>query len=777
MQNIELSSWFENIIGSYERSRPYLNADQAFSVLIENKRKWIDRLRVPEFPVAFLGAFSSGKSTIINAILERNVLPESTGACTAVPTIVRQGDGEHACVHFLDETARRRLRDLYIEEICKELRKNHEEILTLDNKDIISLLEKEINTFRHNTGSFLKDEYFHNLKQVVDKWGRHVSQIEKIKISNISDYVTEDYDDILLVDKVEVFCDVKIPEGIVLVDLPGLGVVNPRHREITKSYIENEAKAFIVVSAVFDLLEGPELELLSEIYQSRKRVLNRAFWVINRWDTGTSQQKDEEEQNFYNTIIQYNFDINPSRLFKVSALNYLISILIKSGHDYSTIKNAESLARYINKDLPYFEQVDDIIQSNEELRDFAKFKNQLFEYLNNSARAEFLREGRTEYEELRQRLAEILDSVYKNIENGRPINAVLRDRELISRIDDSIEELNAIVADKIMELRVDKIDYIELWADQDVKSLENQVTTFFKDLDRKEFKNELRKGIDLDKIFSRVPRILEEKLSISEKLRHQLQRLAEANVVNIYSMDLFRKLEDTGFLPNDIRMLLFDMLSSRDMSSRIKGLCDVLLYDYSQKVDELGIDILNLNVTKNTISNIMSSKERSSTVEDIKGFIRTHTPLAIKIARSSSLLSGSLGLGPLLSLDEEDMRNLHSKMLQELSEDEQEDNSSEQPLAFDEKIEFILNKYQQELINFLNQLQVKINLLIQRCIKNYYEELELSIKHLLKDEKVKIADVVADQLDLEEFNETIKQEQEKYESLSELFSLINKTSM
>ncbi|MEJ5300480.1 MAG: dynamin family protein [Thermodesulforhabdaceae bacterium] len=44
--------------------------------------------------VAFWGAFSAGKSSLINAIMKKSVLPEDLDECTAIPTVLRKGNKE-----------------------------------------------------------------------------------------------------------------------------------------------------------------------------------------------------------------------------------------------------------------------------------------------------------------------------------------------------------------------------------------------------------------------------------------------------------------------------------------------------------------------------------------------------------------------------------------------------------------------------------------------------------------------------------------------------------
>jgi ribosome biogenesis GTPase A len=96
---------FKTFIEVYTSVLQYLKLDETIRRTIEQRKKWITRLEEEEFPVAFFGSFSAGKSTVINAILGREVLPEATQSTTAFPTILRRGNTDGAVVYFIDENA------------------------------------------------------------------------------------------------------------------------------------------------------------------------------------------------------------------------------------------------------------------------------------------------------------------------------------------------------------------------------------------------------------------------------------------------------------------------------------------------------------------------------------------------------------------------------------------------------------------------------------------------------------------------------------------------
>jgi len=82
---------FQEYFTIYEAVLPYLGSETNKKLIIEQKRDWMRKLRQTEFPVAFLGSYSAGKSTMINAILGREILPATNQPTTAFPTLIKKG--------------------------------------------------------------------------------------------------------------------------------------------------------------------------------------------------------------------------------------------------------------------------------------------------------------------------------------------------------------------------------------------------------------------------------------------------------------------------------------------------------------------------------------------------------------------------------------------------------------------------------------------------------------------------------------------------------------
>ncbi|MCX7625888.1 MAG: dynamin family protein [Candidatus Sumerlaeaceae bacterium] len=65
-------------------------------------RTLAERWHARTFHLAVLGQFKRGKSTLVNALLGRQLLPAAVLPLTAIPTFIRRGEPERLVVHFAD---------------------------------------------------------------------------------------------------------------------------------------------------------------------------------------------------------------------------------------------------------------------------------------------------------------------------------------------------------------------------------------------------------------------------------------------------------------------------------------------------------------------------------------------------------------------------------------------------------------------------------------------------------------------------------------------------
>ncbi|MFO1418127.1 MAG: dynamin family protein [Methylotetracoccus sp.] len=753
---------FTRLFEAYDAAAPYLGVTDDFKYFVNRKRAWLERLKSPEFPVAFLGAFSAGKSTIINAVLGDDILPQATKSLTAIPTLIRRGDSNRAVIHYLDDTAREELKGLYVEELSKELRKSADVYRKASKAELLNQLGKDIEQHKSQFGSFNKQKFYEELKALIAGWNRLSGSHKEIALSELPSYVTEDYEDVLFVDQAEIYlANVNLPENVVLVDLPGLGVVNPRHRKVTKSYVENDAKAFVIAMKVFHLLEGEEIELLAEIHSQRKRVLQRAFWVINQWDVLSGQQKKEELANFEQKIDHYGFQIAKDRVFRVSALNYLLLKLIQEGRldkSGSIREHVDALKKSVGK-IPERLEAEGVMKSLDEAKSFVSFRANLFEYLAYTAKAEFLEEARSEYLDLAKRLRARLEPLYQAYKNTNDdaMKSTFIAGELSRRQDEVLHRLKGLLEEHVKELRTEVLPELVFWRDEDQERLAEQITRAIDTLDRKALKNELLKGMDLHSVVSRLPQKIEENLRIQRTFRAQLQTLLEEQIVRQHLFRLLDSIAATDALPEDVVAVLRDRLSGRDMLNRLKGMCDVFLFEYGGIIDELGRAVM------------VDSTEDARTKEDIVELVQKNADTALDVAKSMRLLGPDDTMKQLLSLGLDKLTGIYKGL-----------KDAPKALALPEgkadEIDRALECYKTGLLDYTRKQQRQINKFARRGIKNYFEELEQDLLDYFESIKGEIAKVIMKQL-TSHIDVELNAELEKQKIIKDAYQAVSNTAV
>ena len=183
---------FTRLFQVYDSATPYLDIPEDFKHFVQKKRAWLERLKSPEFPVAFLGAFSAGKSTIINAVLGDDILPQATKSLTAIPTLIRKGKANKAVISYLTEAERAELKELYLEELSKELRTSPEVYRSLGKTEVLARLGADIDRQKASFGTFNKQKFYDELKVLIEGWDKLSGATKEITLDELPSYVTED---------------------------------------------------------------------------------------------------------------------------------------------------------------------------------------------------------------------------------------------------------------------------------------------------------------------------------------------------------------------------------------------------------------------------------------------------------------------------------------------------------------------------------------------------------------------------------------------------------
>jgi GTPase Era involved in 16S rRNA processing len=306
--------------------------DNAFysEIPLESQRRFthiereITRLRQPNLTVAFVGGFSAGKSSLVNAFLGRYLLPESVDVTTAVPTFIRSTENnEFARLSYLSKSEVASLEELYRSSLAEAF--NQPELANLPARELI---EKARPLTGEGRGKELLEHFELFLAERKQRDIPDRGLQKDCSLDEMKDHVRNEREAMFL-DRVEVFVKSgSIPEDVQLVDLPGISVANPRHERLTHRFVTQDAHAVVFVLRSTQLFVKDELSLLEKIRSGESAIAEKTFWVINRWDAlrDTPSIQSSTLSLFQKKMKEYNIP-DSYVMVKTNALHGLLSQL------------------------------------------------------------------------------------------------------------------------------------------------------------------------------------------------------------------------------------------------------------------------------------------------------------------------------------------------------------------------------------------------------------------------------------------------------------------
>lgn len=258
---------------SLEKYQDVINVEQLVDTLQEHQKKWVNN----RFEIVVVGEFSTGKSTFINALLQREILPSKVTPTTATVNFIRS----------IDELENRTSDEPIAKVVYME--NNREEIIPYEQLAdyVTEMSEKEdVSTNIHHVDLYVDSPYLQN--------------------------------------------------GVVIVDTPGLQALNPAHEKITREQIKKSNASIILFNME---QQGKQTEF--KFLQSLKESIDRIFFVSNRLDAIPKDEVDEVVEQLRTTLEHNDYQTIPgAEVFPVSALQALkardASVTTKYWNDMST---------------------------------------------------------------------------------------------------------------------------------------------------------------------------------------------------------------------------------------------------------------------------------------------------------------------------------------------------------------------------------------------------------------------------------------------------------
>lgn len=261
------------------------------------------RLNDDHFNLVVVGMFSRGKSTFIDALLGRRILPTSKKPTTAVISRIIYGDTPRYTLHFKDST----------------------------------IADKTLNEdeFRSLTAPKSPDK--------TDK-----EQIKK---------VLRQQDELDTIAEAEIAYPLHLcKNGVDLVDTPGMNDVNRTRIELTYRYLR-QADAVIMLLAADQMLSVSEVDFLKERILSRQ--IKDVFYIINRKDALSGPEEESKVVTFAHRNLKEIIPpelANELRIFLLSSYQALLFRRRENGDELTAKQLTKIPVAFSDTGFPEFEK-------------------------------------------------------------------------------------------------------------------------------------------------------------------------------------------------------------------------------------------------------------------------------------------------------------------------------------------------------------------------------------------------------------------------------------
>ncbi|WP_017296306.1 dynamin family protein [Geminocystis herdmanii] len=340
-QCADLASQVNQILELLQKN-PELRSHQNTSQLETSLRKAIS----PRFEIVFAGAFSAGKSMLINALLGRELLYSAEGHATGIECYIEYAlpEQEKVVLTFLSEKeileqilyiSKRlniNLTDIYVNQahVIEQLLKESEQIIAQEGGVNKSETAKQANALK------LLLEGFEDNKDKIREDSNATYSMGQFNFNNLTEAATyaRRGKNSAVLKRLDYYCHHPLLEdGNVLVDLPGIDAPIQKDAKLAYDKIENPDTSLVVCvlkpASAGDLTQA-ETDLLEKI-KSNPAIRDRVFYVFNRidetWYSGQLRQRLEH-------LIATEFN-HTNRVYKTSGLLGFYGTQIKqtSFHD------------------------------------------------------------------------------------------------------------------------------------------------------------------------------------------------------------------------------------------------------------------------------------------------------------------------------------------------------------------------------------------------------------------------------------------------------------
>lgn len=299
----------------------------------------LDKAVSPRFEIVFAGAFSAGKSMLINALLERELLYSAEGHATGTECKIEYAptNAERVVLTFLSEAE---IRDQAIF-LCQQLGFNTVE--NINKPDVIDLLNQGCQAIIQQEGGESKSERAKQAKALILLLDGYVANRERIHPFTNATYSMEQFNfsnlkeaagyarrgsNSAVLKRIEYYCHHPLLEdGNIIIDTPGIDAPVEKDAQLTYAKIQHSDTSAVVCvlkpASAGDMTKE-ETELL-ETMRENSGIRDRVFYIFNRIDeTWYNTQLKQRLENLINGQFR-----DTSRVYKTSGLLGFYGSLLK----------------------------------------------------------------------------------------------------------------------------------------------------------------------------------------------------------------------------------------------------------------------------------------------------------------------------------------------------------------------------------------------------------------------------------------------------------------
>lgn len=250
--------YIKQVVAMYEKGNEnkYIDIHKDLDI-VEN------RINDEDLYLGVVGSFSSGKSTFINSVIQKNLLPtDAVQGTTVAASILKKASYDDLEIQYMDGSIKR------FSESFIELNERYGIDYNLENyvNQKISLFRKFINWIKELIGIRISADE--------DKDFVNDNRIELFKKVIATEELAVDIKRVTLYYQNE-----NIPYRIALVDTPGTESLNKRHNDVTKSAIDEICDAIVVIIP-YD--EPVSEELLNYVNSNLESSKSECIFVVTK---------------------------------------------------------------------------------------------------------------------------------------------------------------------------------------------------------------------------------------------------------------------------------------------------------------------------------------------------------------------------------------------------------------------------------------------------------------------------------------------------------------